>query len=139
MQRTYDTRLIKTKRSYTVKAIAALYDVDRNTVRGWVRNGMAPIDDAKPIVIYGSVLKAYLNKRQVDRKKPCGDGEMFCPKCRAARSLLLGSFHFEATNTLRLIAKAKCHDCRTQMTRLDTTANREKLSQLFQYASKNSK
>jgi hypothetical protein len=121
-----------------VKAIAALFDVDRNTVRGWVRNGLTPIDDAKPIVIHGLALKAYLDQRQSDRKTRCGDGEMFCPKCRASQRLLPGSFYFEATNTLRLIAKAKCYCCRTQMTRLDVTANREKLSRLFGYARKNS-
>lgn len=136
MQRRYDTRLIKTKWSYTVKAIAKLFAIDRNTVRGWVKDGLEPIDENKPIVIHGSVLKEWLDARQAKRKKPCKAGEIYCPKCRVPKRLKLGSFYIEPTNTLKLTAKAQCQDCPTTLTRFDVTANRSKIIALFGYAAK---
>lgn len=117
-----------------MKMIAKLFDIDRNTVRKWVKDGLQPIDQSKPIVIHGSVLKVWLDKRQADRKRPCQDGEIYCPKHRKPKRLALGSFYLEPTNTLKLSAKGKCEDCGTTLTRHDATCNREKVIALFDYA-----
>lgn len=135
MQRSYDTRLIRAKRSYTVKAIAKLYSVDPNTVRKWVKDGLKPIDQSRIIVIHGSDLKAFLDKRQAKRKQPCKDGEMYCSKCRKPKRLLLGSFHILPTNTVKLMGKGKCMTCKTSMTRMDVMTNLQKVTALFNYAS----
>lgn len=133
MTRRYDTRRIKSKRSYTVKSIAQLLGVDVNTVRRWInKDGLPKLDDKRPVVISGAVLKRWLDERQAAQKQPCGPGEMYCPRCRAPKRLLPGCFYIEPSNTLKLIAKGRCADCNTKMTRIDSEKNRQAIIDAFQ-------
>jgi hypothetical protein len=67
--------------SYTVEEIARLRGVHKNTVRNWLRSGLAPIDDRRPIMVKGSVLNAFLSMRRAQAKRPCAPGELYCLPC----------------------------------------------------------
>jgi hypothetical protein len=51
-------RLVKLHRSYAVEQIARLFDVHKNTVRAWVKQGLQPIDGQRPALFHGPVLVA---------------------------------------------------------------------------------
>jgi hypothetical protein len=79
-------RLIKIHRSYTVEEIAKLFVIHKNTVRRWVKDGLATIDDKRPMLILGHILVAFLKARRVKNKQTCKPGELYCVRCRAPKS-----------------------------------------------------
>ena len=79
-------RLVKIHRSYTVEEIAKLFGIHKNTVRHWVKEGLATVDDKRPMLILGHVLIAFLQARRVKNKQTCKPGELYCVRCRAPKS-----------------------------------------------------
>jgi Helix-turn-helix domain len=78
-------RLVKIHRSYTVEEIAELYAIHKNTVRRWVKSGLALSDDKRPMLILGIDLVAFLQARRTKNKRPCKPGEIYCVRCRAPK------------------------------------------------------
>jgi hypothetical protein len=44
-------RLAKIHRSYSVEEIARLFEIHKNTVRAWLRQGLQAIDGSRPTVV----------------------------------------------------------------------------------------
>jgi hypothetical protein len=78
-------RLVKIHRSYTVEEIAKLFGIHKNTVRGWVKVGLATIDDKRPMLILGHGLAAFLQARRQKNKRTCKPGELYCVRCRVPK------------------------------------------------------
>ena len=78
-------RRVKTHRSYTVEEVAGLFGIHKNTVRNWVKNGLASIDSKRPTLIQGSILAEFLQKRRTKNKQTCKPGELYCVRCRVPR------------------------------------------------------
>lgn len=78
-------RLVKTHRSYSVEEVAGLFGIHKNTVRNWIKNGLAPIDSKRPTLIQGSVLVEFLQARRTRNKQSCKPGELYCVRCRVPR------------------------------------------------------
>lgn len=85
MPRTYNPNLVKVHRTYRVDEVADLYDCHRNTVRRWLAKGLEAIDDKRPLLIQGTVLRAFLNRQRACAKCPSGRGEMYCLRCHSSR------------------------------------------------------
>ena len=64
-------RRAKIHRSYTVEEVARLYSLHRNTVRQWIKNGLAVCDEQRPALILGSELRAHLVRKRTANKRPC--------------------------------------------------------------------
>lgn len=77
-------QLVKCHRNYSVEEAAKLLDVHRNTVRQWIKQGLAVIDERRPTLILGSQLAEFLRARRISNKCPCGAGHIYCFRCRAA-------------------------------------------------------
>ena len=60
MPRNLNPRLAKIHHSYTVEDVARRRGVHRNTVRHWVKNRGATIDQKRPILIQGRDLAKFL-------------------------------------------------------------------------------
>src|SRR5271165_350725 len=75
-------RLVKIHYSYSIEEAASLLGVHKNTITHWRRQGLKPIDDRRPVLFHGTVLRAFLERRRKDRKQKCADGEFFCLRCR---------------------------------------------------------
>jgi hypothetical protein len=78
-------RLAKIHRSYSVEEVSRLLAVHKNTVRNWLRKGLASIDDQRPIVIAGLELRRFLTERRARTKQVCGPGRIYCLPCRAPK------------------------------------------------------
>ena len=78
-------RHVKIHRSYTVEEIANLFGIHKNTVRRWVKSGLATIDDKRPMLILGHDLVAFLQARRVKNKQACKPGEIYCVGCRSPK------------------------------------------------------
>ena len=104
-------RLVKLHRSYTVEQIARLFDIHKNTVRAWVKQGLQPIDGLRPALFHGPVLVAFLQRRRESAKQPCLPGHIYCLPCRAPKAPAGNMAEFvpvtDTTGNLRGI----CPDC----------------------------
>src|SRR5262245_23845491 len=78
-------RLVKAHRNYSVEEIARLFGIHKNTVRSWLKQGLATIDDRRPILILGQELSRFLRERRQKAKKTCGPGRIYCIACRAPK------------------------------------------------------
>jgi hypothetical protein len=65
-----------------VEEIADLFSIHKNTARNWIRDGLLPIDNKRPMLILGLDLVAFLTARRKKRKQKCRPGELYCVRCR---------------------------------------------------------
>lgn len=74
--------LAKIHRNYTVEEVADLFSIHKNTVRLWVKNGLATNDDKRPMLILGSNLRVFLQAKRKSKKRKCLPFEIYCVRCR---------------------------------------------------------
>lgn len=110
-------RRVKTHRSYTVEEVAGLFDIHKNTVRTWLKNGLAVIDNNRPTLILGNDLAEFLKRRRIKNKQSCKPGEFYCVRCRRPRPAAAGIADYSATNDKTGNLVAICFDCGTVMNR----------------------
>ena len=82
MAKSPNPNLVKIHRNYTVEEVANLFSVHKNTVRLWVKDGLAINDDKRPMLILGSNLKQYLQSKRKANKRKCLPYEIYCVRCR---------------------------------------------------------
>jgi hypothetical protein len=90
--------LAKIHRNYTVEEVANLFTVHKNTVRSWVKDGLATNDDKRPMLILGSNLKQYLQSKRKTNKRKCLPFEIYCVRCRLPQVPAENMVDYEPTN-----------------------------------------
>lgn len=130
-RRRYNTRRIKQYRSYQIQEIAKLFRVHKNTVRQWIKRGLTVNDTVKPHLIYGEVLKEFLQRMQHDRKSKCKPGYLYCVKCRMPQKPLNMAVDIAPLNSRCLHLTAKCEVCDTAINQFASPRNLTKLQALF--------
>jgi hypothetical protein len=81
-----DYRRIKIHRTYSIGEAAACMLVHKQTVRAWVKQGLALVDLQRPALIHGSVFIAFLKLRREKGRRPCGTAEIYCVRCRIPKT-----------------------------------------------------
>ena len=106
---------VKIHRNYTIEDIADLFQLHKNTVRLWVKQGLPVIDTNRPMLILGSDLREYLQSKRKAKKTPCKLNELYCVSCKAPKKPALDMVDFKAVNeqTGRLIGL--CPTCDSVM------------------------
>jgi len=107
--------LVKIHYSYTVEEVAKLCDHHKNTVRNWIKDGLPTINDKRPILIPGHLLKEFLQARRGKSKRPCKLGELYCVRCRAPKLPAGNMADFEPDNEKVGNLIAICPDCNAMM------------------------
>lgn len=111
-KRTYSPHVLKSDYSYSLDQITDLYSVDIATVRRWIKkDGLKRIPGVRPYLVHSGDLKAFLRKRQRDRRQPCALNEAYCLTCRRPRipQICTGAVESLPNTTTRF--KAKCSAC----------------------------
>ena len=80
-----NSRLAKIHRSYSVDEIARLFDIHKNTIRAWFKQGLEAIDGQRPTVVRGNEIRRFLSGRRAHAKRPSGPGRIYCLPCRAPK------------------------------------------------------
>ena len=119
--------LVKIHRSYTVEESACILDVNRNTVRNWIKQGLTTIGGKRPYLLRGPDIREFLKAKRLKNKRKCQPGEMYCLRCRTPK-IPAGEMadYMPTTATLGSLI-GYCPDCDTMMYR---RVNPEKLEQV---------
>lgn len=110
-------RLVKIHRSYTVEDAADLFGIHKNTVRAWVKAGLATTDDQRPMLILGRELAGFLQRRRTKRKHPCKPGEIYCVRCRAPKMPAGDIAEYQPDNETIGNLSAICPNCNAMINR----------------------
>ncbi len=111
-------QLVKIHSNYTVEEIARLFGIHKSTVRHWVKDeGLVTIDDKRPMLIIGNVLKAFLQARRVKNKQTCKPGQLYCVCCRAPKSPAGNMADYSPITEKFGNLSAICPDCNSIMNR----------------------
>jgi hypothetical protein len=111
MAKHHNPNLAKIHRNYSVGETANLFTVHKNTVRMWIKEGLATIDTKRPILIQGSSLRDFLQAKRASGKRKCQPHEIYCLRCRAPQNPAENMADYEPinANTGRLIGL--CPSC----------------------------
>jgi len=112
-----DERQVKIHRSYSIEEAAACLNVHKNTVRAWIRNGLPLIERQRPFLIHGSDLVAFLKRRRIANKRPCGPGQLYCLRCRTPKAPAGGMADYAAKTAKTGDLVGICPDCDAMMYR----------------------
>jgi hypothetical protein len=113
--RRLNPQLIKIHRSYTTDELAILLGCHRNTVRLWLRRGLAVLNDGKrPLLIHGACARGFIQKRQLVRRRKCQPDEMYCFRCKEPREPAGAMVDFQQNGKSWLMT-GLCADCGVTM------------------------
>jgi hypothetical protein len=100
-----------------VAAIASLFNVHRNTVRSWFKQGLRAIEGVWPTLVLGAELRRFLTEKQGRRKRPLDAGQMHCMRCREPRWPALDMVQYVPLSPTGGNLKALCSRCEAWMNR----------------------
>ncbi len=129
MARRYNTKLIRKRRTYTTKEIAALFGMHTRSVQQWIAKGrLLPIDGCSiPYLIYGETLFDFLTKTKQKHKCPLQPNEFYCLKCKCGRKGIFSELAINKTDTrignkgkFKEIRTSKCEVCEIKLYRFST-------------------
>ena len=94
-----------------------MLEAHKNTIRAWLRDGLKPIDQRRPVLIQGGQLASYVDARRKRRRQPCRPGEFFCFRCRMPKAAAAGTADYLPVTPSSGNLMARCSDCGTRMYR----------------------
>lgn len=118
-------RLVKIHRSYSIEEVVATLGVHKNTVRNWLRQGLAAIDSQRPTLIHGQTLATFLRDRRLANRQTCKPEEIFCLRCRRPVIPAGNTVDYIAITEISGNLRGICPDCdclihrRVTLARLD--------------------
>lgn len=123
-RKNFNTRVIKSKKTYSVEEISELFHVHKNTVGAWLKSGLKKIDRQQPYLVFGQDLIDFINAKNSSKKRPCSEEQLFCCKCQEPR------------RSKNNIVQIKINNCRTNMigicdvcgTKINKTISPQKVS-----------
>lgn len=116
-KRLYDHKRVRYWYSYVIEEICQLFankGLHPQTVRAWIKAGLKTIDTSKPALIYGHDLISFLKKHNDKNKCSTEFDQIYCMKCRDARSVFQNMVAVEHNGKF-LKAQGLCRTCKTRM------------------------
>jgi excisionase family DNA binding protein len=121
-----DRRRVKIHRSYTVDEAARTLGTTKQTVRRWLKNGLAATDARKPALIRGADLAEYL-KARIKPKQSCPPGHCYCVKCKSSNEPAGGMAEYIVITATSGNLRGLCPICDSLMHRRTSMAQLEQI------------
>lgn len=112
-----DSRRIRLHQAYSIEEAASALGKHKHTISNWIEAGLPTVDGARPILVHGHELRAFLERRRKVAKRPCPPGTIYCFKCRDPRAPASGMVEFTPRNPTTGNLVALCETCGTLMQR----------------------
>jgi len=127
MRRKANISLVHSRREYSYKEIAELFNRHPRTIQSWRKQGLRILDGtAKPILILGAELKRFLQEKRKKKKRPLEIDEFYCTRCNEPRKSIPDKIMVEHTGRLigdeikQLRIKGICTVCACSLSRLSS-------------------
>lgn len=130
-KKNYDYRRVSKHQSYSVQEIAELFDLHKQTVLRWLKDGLCTIDSHKPYLIYGEELQNFLRTKRVEQRRPCKPDEFYCCRCRKPRKLANNSAELTVLKSQKLRLQGKCQTCSCSVFRMTSPNHLGEISNLM--------
>jgi hypothetical protein len=122
MARLPNPRLIKIHRSYSVDEVSRTLHVHKNTVRTWIKDGLAKIDSHRPTLIHGLELRSFLEQRRKRNRVKLQPGQIFCLRCRVGKEPAVRIVDYLPISMTTGNLQGICPDCETLINRIVSLA-----------------
>jgi excisionase family DNA binding protein len=123
--------LAKIHRTYSVQEVAEIFGIHKNTVREWLKGGLAVIDSGRPSLIDGAELRRYLAHRRRVNQRHCEPGQLFCLRCREPRKPADGLVEYRPLTNQTGSISGVCSVCDLKMNRIISASQVEGLRGLL--------
>jgi hypothetical protein len=130
-KRTYNLSRIKQDFSYLIPEICECLGVCKGTVHQWLRKGLPKNDDAKPFLIHGSALRAFLAAQQSTRKQPCQPDQFYCFRCRQPRRPWGSVVDVHLHNEKVINLSGLCEQCECLINKRGAVKNLRQIAETF--------
>jgi Zn finger protein HypA/HybF involved in hydrogenase expression len=130
----YNPNLIVSCKSYTVDQICKLYAAKKlhaQTIRQWVKSGELEAVSNRPILIYGEVLKSFIEARNKAHKRTLEFNQFKCVKCREVSPPKGNAISVYQNKNGSLKAVGICPACNHQNFRFYKRTDRSNLEKMF--------
>lgn len=131
IKRKPDLRKVRRTHVYTFPEIASDLNRKLSTVHRWKNDGMPTLEDSNASLVDGEELHAWLSAKWSSKKRPCGDGELYCCKCKVPRAPTIGSVRLEPRTNKTITIKGKCSVCGTPQSQTGSLAKLDKYQSNF--------
>ncbi len=128
MAKQCNPNLVKINRSYTVEEAANVFPVHKNTIRSWIKNGLATCGDQKPLLIHGSDLKEFIQLKRNKNKQKCKPYEMFCFSCKSPKRPAGNMVDYEPMDASKGRLIGICSSCDGIINKYFNLANLDQIS-----------
>ena len=112
-----DPRLLSAHLSYSSSELSTRLGMHKKTIRQWQREGLAALDNKRPPIFQGAIMRLFLTKRNERHKTHCPVGTLYCLKCRAPQQPAMGMADYVPRSICSGTLKAICAVCATVMNR----------------------
>lgn len=116
-RRLYPHKRVRYWYAYDIDDVCSLFadlNLHKQTVRKWIKSGLATIDMGKPALIYGQDLIIYLKQNNSKNKCKTTFNGMFCMACQDARHVFQRRISVQQ-KTQFLQVQAVCRECKGKM------------------------
>lgn len=129
-RKNFNTRIIRSKQTYSIDEIASLLNVHVSAVHRWHKEGLQAIDKQQPYLIFGQDLIEFLKARTSSKKRPCQPYELFCCKCQQPQKPRDNNVCMKIT-TARSIVAGFCEVCGTKISKAISPNKINLLKEIF--------
>ena len=122
---------IKPDLTYSTKDILVAENVHIRTVQEWYRQGLKRIDNERPFLVKGFVLKEFLDQKNLSSKRKCEPNEFFCMKCKSPRKLWENAVSLKYRSSKTISMSGWCLVCNTVINKIGSVKKLPEIRNLF--------
>ena len=127
----YNYQLAKIHRSYSVEEVANLFDLNKQSVRIWIKGGLPTCDNQRPMLILGRDLRDFLKARRLKNKRPCPPGTIYCVRCREPKVPVDKNVIYKPITETKGSLIGICPDCDNRIYQITSLTKLEQFREKF--------